>query len=438
MTTFRFCLGELLLASVLATEPGFNSSSIAETAAVAATNTVAPIDLAAVLRLAGAQNLDIQISRERLSEARAISEGTVWQFFPWISPGIAYRRHDNLTQDVAGNIVDVHKESYAVGPAIAAQVDLGDAIYRNLASRQLVNAADFALESQRQDSLLFASQAYFDLVKAHSAVGVASEASRISTNYLGQIQRAADAGLAFRGDVLRVQVQADRDRIGFRQAQEQEQVASAKLVQVLHLPPAVELTPNEQELTQLTLIPTNAALSSLVAQALSKRPELKQSQAFTEAARDSKNGAVYGPLIPSVSAQVFAGGFGGGRDGAGSTFGESEDYLVALGWRIGPGGLFDRSRVRATEARVRIADLAGQKLQDEITRQVIENHTRSQSLADQLLLAQRAAGAAAEALRFSQERTEFAVGNELSNAIAEHNKAQYGLARAIGGLSPQN
>ncbi|MCI0538177.1 MAG: TolC family protein [Verrucomicrobiales bacterium] len=417
----------------------------------ASMNHIQTIDLATTLRLAGAQHLDIQIARERLLEARANHESTLWQFFPWLSPGLTYRRHDNLTQDVIGNIIDVHKESYTIGPTISAQLEVGDAIYRNLAARQLVNAADYALESQQQDSLLAASQAYFDLVKAHAAVVVANEAVRISTNYLEQVQRAAEAGIAFRGDVLRVEVQSERNRITARQAQEQERVASARLVQVLHLETNLELVANEKELIPLSLVPTNTPVQSLVSEALSRRPELKQNRALAEAARTAKNGALYGPLIPSVGAQVFVGGLGGGRDGVGRTFGESEDYQVMLGWRIGPGGVFDRSRIRASEARLRIAQITGQKLLDEITRQVIEHHTRSQSLADQLGTAQRAAQAAEEALRLSEERKQFAVGNvletilaeqeltrarlDLSNAIAEYNKAQYSLLKALGSMS---
>ena len=45
--------------------------------------------------------------------------------------------------------------------------------------------------------------------------------------------------------------------------------------------------------------------------------------------------------------EVFVGGLGGGKDGSSSKFGESEDYQVSLGWRIGPGGLLDRGRIRA-------------------------------------------------------------------------------------------
>ena len=49
-----------------------------------------PIDLPTALRLAGAQNLDVQIAQAKLAEARANQDGAVAQFFPWIAPGISY------------------------------------------------------------------------------------------------------------------------------------------------------------------------------------------------------------------------------------------------------------------------------------------------------------------------------------------------------------
>src|SRR5205814_2532653 len=94
------------------------------------TNDINPIDLPTALPLANAQNLDIQIAREKLKEAKANHEGAVELFFPWISPGANYRRHENRIQDVVGNIIDADKQSYSVGGAITAQMDLGDAVYK--------------------------------------------------------------------------------------------------------------------------------------------------------------------------------------------------------------------------------------------------------------------------------------------------------------------
>jgi outer membrane protein TolC len=313
----------------------------------------------------------------------------------------------------------------------------------------LVKAADYGLESQRLDTIVAAAQGYFDLAKAQSAVGVAKEAVAISTNYQDQVQEAVSAGIAFKGDLFRVQVQTERNLLSLRQAQEQGRVAAARLAQTLQLDSTVELMPRENELFPLSLLDTNASLDSLVVQGLGARPELKQSRAFIEAARQARAGAIYGPLIPTLGAQVFAGGLGGGRDGTPRAFGETEDYEFTLGWRIGPGGLLDRGRIHATESRLRIARLSDQKARDAVTRQIVESLARVQSLRDQIATAHRALQAADETLRLTRQRKEFGVGAVLENiqaeqdltgsrleylnTIAEYNKAKYRLNQALGG-----
>jgi outer membrane protein TolC len=412
------------------------------------TNANYVIDLPTVLRLAGAQNLDVKIAREKLAEAKAIHGSAVASFFPWISPGIGYKRHDNNIQDVEGNIIEVHKQSYAPGATLAAQVDLGEAYYKELAAKQLVRAADHAVEAQRQNSVGHAAAGYFDLLAAQAAVRVATEAVNISSNYEAQVSRAVEAGLAFKGDALRVRVQTERNQLTLRRASEEQRVAAARLAQTLRLDPAVTLTPQNSELLPATLLQTN--LSSLVAEALMARPELKQNSAVIAAAKETEKGATYGPLVPTVGAQAFFGGLGGGKDNDWGNFRNQEDYAVGLSWRLGPGGLFDFDRQRATAARRKVTELTGEQLRDEITRQVVEAATRADSMRDQFATAQRAIAAAEESFRLAQQRKEFGVGivletiqaeQELTRArldylkaIAEFDKAQYALLRATGRL----
>jgi outer membrane protein TolC len=413
------------------------------------TNTY-PIDLPTALQLAGAQNLDVKIARERLAEARATHESAVSQFFPWVAPGIAYRQHNGKIQDVGGSIIDVSKYSYAPGATINAQVDFGDAIYKSLAAKQLVRAADHAVESQRQDSVLAAAQGYFDLALAQSSVGVANESLRIATNYDNQIQRAVEAGLAFKGDALRVRVQRERDQLALRQAIEQQRIAGARLAEVLRLDPTVELVSPDSDLAPLTLIETNTALDYIVQETLHSRPELKQNQALLASAKDTQTGAKYGPLIPTLGAQAYLGGLGGGHSGVSDSFGDSEDYLLGLSWRIGPGGLFDASRIHTSDARVRITQFADEKIRDDVVRQAVEAFTHWQSAADQLVTARNVLALAEESLRLAEQRKEFAVGvvleaiqaeQDLTRArldylktIADFNRAQYTLQKAIGKL----
>ncbi len=414
------------------------------------TNQTHPIDLPTALRLANARNIDIQIARSRLAEARANRDTALEKFFPWLSPGVGYRRHEGRIQDVGGPIFDADKQSYNVGGTFTAQLDLGDAIYQSLAAKQQAHAADFALDSQRQDSALAAVLGYYDLANARDLANIVNEALNISQEYQRQLHDAVAAGLAFKGDELRVQVQTERYQVALRQALEKQRLAAARLAEILHLDSSFELVPDAAELLPLTLVETNAPLDSLVKQGLKSRPELKESHSTISAARDSKNGAIYGPLIPSVGAQAFLGGLGGGKDSSTGNFGSSEDYALTVGWRIGPGGLFDFGRSRAAQARLETAKLSGAKLEDAITRQVVEGHTRVHSLLDQLGTAKQTLQTASETLRLTRERKQFGVGAVLEDiqaqqdltrarsdyvsTIAEYNKAEYLLNRAVGSL----
>jgi outer membrane protein TolC len=433
-----------------------SSSSLtnAPPGAVQTTNdSVYPIDLPTALRLAGARNLDVQIARERLNEAQANKQSAVEQFFPWVAPGISYHRRDGVAQAVpSGVISDAHFQSYSPGVSLTAQIALGDAIYNSLAAKQLVKVSDQALETQRQDTVLQAAQGYFELVKGKELVDVVNEAIRVSQEYERQLHEAVLAGVAFKGDELRVRTQTEQYRLGLERALEQERVAGVNLAQVLHLDPRVILAPQDNALAPVVLFPTNAAMGSLVEEALRTRPELKQSQATIAAARETKNGAAYGPLIPTIGAQVFGGGLGGGPDSGPSNFGAEGDYLVGLSWRIGPGGLFDAGRVNASKARLVSAQLSDSKLQDIIISQVVAGLVHVDSTGAQIQLAERNLATATEMLRLTRERKQFGVGivlediqaqqavtqarSDYVSAVAENDKAQYVLRRAVGG-SPE-
>jgi outer membrane protein TolC len=410
------------------------------------------IDLPSTLRLAGARNLDVQLAREKFAEAYAGEESAIERFFPWVTPGVAYRRHDNLIQNTEGVIEEVHKQSYAPGATIAAQTDIGDATFKSLEAHQLTKAARHGIDAQQQETILIAARGYFDLAAAHEAVGVAGEALRASTDYAAEIDRAVNAGIAFKGDALRVKVQQQRDEIALRRAEENVRLASAKLVQILHLDPIVELMPHDASIVPLSIVSPRESLDDLISQALAARPETQQNAALLSAAQHAKNGSIYGPLIPSVGGEAFFGGLGGGKDSETGHFGESEDYVALLTWRVGPGGLFDFGNIHARQARLRGAALAADKVIDQVANEVITSQTRVRSLADQIATAKESLSDAEEALRLGEQRKEFGVGvvletilaqqelsrvrNDYLNIVTDYDKAQYALLRALGRLSP--
>lgn len=429
------------------------SGSAAETQAQAAPAAAYPIDLATALRLAGANGVDVQIARERLQAAKANATIAVTQFLPWLSASANYRRHGGLIQDVVGNIVEADKASYALGGAINLQVDVGDAYFRTLAARQTSHAAEQGLEAQRQETLVRAAQAYFDLLVAQAVVGVAEQALQISQDYESQLHRAVDVGIALKGDELRVSVQTRRNQLSLQQATEQRRILAARLAEALRLDPAVELVGQDLELAPPAVVPETEAVDALVSEALAARPELKEAHALLQGAEQAEKGAVYGPLIPTVGGGAFFGALGGGKNNGPTTFGGSRDYVAAVGWRLGPGGLFDLGRIRSTRARREEARWNVEKLKDSVARQVVEARTRVLSQHEQFETAKEALTAAEQGLDLARGRKEFEVGVVLENilaeqdqtrarqdyarALGEYEKAQYGLSRALGRLGKQ-
>ena len=166
------------------------------------------------------------------------------------------------------------------------------------------------------------------------------------------------------------------------------------------------------------------------------------------AAKKTRDAATVGPLIPSLGAQAFLGGLGGGRGSSTGSFGDTESVALTLGWRLGPGGIFDSAREKSATARLAATSLAADKAKDEIIRQVVEAHTRVHSLTAQLATLKRALATAEEAFRLTRERKERGFGVVLENifaeqeltrarsdyvaAVAEFNKAQHTLLRATG------
>lgn len=409
-----------------------------------------PIDLPTALRLADAQNLDVQVARERVKEAMANRTSAIEQFIPWLAPGVTWHRREGVAQaSPSGVIGNAEYVGYSPGVGLNAQSTLGDAIYNSLATKQLVRASDEGLTAQRQDVAFQAANGYFELAKAKALVDVVREALATSQNYQQQLHDAVAIGIAFRGDELRVQTQSEHYQVVLRQALAQQRIAAIELARTLHLDASVELVPQAAELVPLTLFDSTTSVESLLDRAVRSRPEIRQTDALIAAGRATRDAAVYGPLIPTVGAQLFGGALGGGPDSAHRRVGAMRDYAFAVTWRIGPGGLFDRGRIDASKAQLAARELGDVKLKDVIAAEVIAGLTRVRALSDQIVLAEASMGTASEALRLTRDRRQFGVGIVLEDiqaqqavtqarsdyitAIAEFDKAQYALNKAVGG-----
>src|SRR5258708_31092031 len=154
------------------------------------------IDLATVLRLAGAQNLDVQLARNAVDEAHANYTSAVERFLPSFGPTASYFQHSGRGQRGEAPLLDVSQHSDAAGACLTAQIPVGDAIFTALQAHQLVAASDAGATAQERDSALAAAQQYFDLVKAQALVGVVDDSLSISQSYEQQLSEAVRIGIA--------------------------------------------------------------------------------------------------------------------------------------------------------------------------------------------------------------------------------------------------
>ena len=404
------------------------------------------IDLAAALRLAGINDIDLALVREAENLAKAADDAATLRFFPWLSAGAGYLKETGAAQAFGGKVSAVNQELYARSLAVNVPLDLGDALFEKLAARQLRSAAAYATEARRNDALLAAASGYFDLVNAAAAEDIAREALRISEDYEQQLERGYRAGLINRSELLRVTVQRQRGEVVLRQAQASLRRASAALATQLRLDPTISLEPAERLVAPLTLVPVDVSVKVLVKDALASRPELKASAATVTAAERERVATKYGPLIPSLTAQALYGQLRGGTDGNLSDYMSAHDYSIGLNWRFGPGGLFDFSRTEAADSQLRREQLADAKLHDVISQEVVDAYEVARAALDQMGLARRSVESAQESLKLSEQRREFGVyavleviqaqqdltqaRTDYAQALTQYAKAQYGLARA--------
>ena len=407
------------------------------------------IDLATALRLGGAKNLDVQLARNAVRQAEAKHAETRNRFFPWFTVGTGYHSLNGNTQDVAGNIVDVSKQSYQAGAGVVAELRLGEAIYQSLAARQRSTAAGHALESVRHNLYAEISAAYFDLLLAQAAMRLNEESRSLAADYQSQVAAAVTAGIAFEADQYRAQVQTLRHDLAIRKALEDVQLASARLCELLRLPNGLDLRGSSRELVPLEFISSAASLTAQVGRALDRRPELRSREALLEAARLDTEAIVKGPLIPDLSLRATTGGLGGGNNGHTGNFDESSEFIVGIGWRFGPGGIFDTARTASAQAVQEQEVILLDKTRLRVTREVLEAMARVRSIDTRLATTRKLLEATEKTYQLCRGRGATGVGGVLETLraeedlsfarlswfelVADYNKAQVALRRACGG-----
>jgi outer membrane protein TolC len=439
-----------------------------------------PIDLGTALRLAGAENPELLLARERVTEATARRQLAVAQALPNLNVGSNYDLHRGPLQQSAGNIINVNRDALYVGlganavgagsvnlPGLNYNLNVGEAWFAALAARQRVGAAAATSEAVRNDVLLRVCLAHLDLLRAEGRRAVAAK-NRAEAAEIARLTAAyADTGQGRKADADRAAVEVKRRDAELVQAEADTLTASARLAQLLNLDPTVRLKPVEGWAVPAALIPDPVPLPDLLATALLRRPELAARRAEVRAALYELSLAKVLPFSPTAVLGFSAGGFGGGSNliaqpggftaaagGPGVTgprFGNFDgrtDLDVVVFWTFRNLGVGNAALTRAADSRVRQTRLRELEVVNTIRAEVAEAFARVAARPAQIDAAEAAVRAGAEA--YSQDLTRIRAGQglplevvdsfrllararyDLLDAVTDYNRAQYQLWVALG------
>lgn len=424
-----------------------------------------PIDLASALRLAGANNLQVVIAGERVRQAQARLQGAEHQWLPSLNAGVGYNLHGGRVQDTRGEVLDTNRSALFVGggpnlgpapltgpagpPArLFLGLPLSDLLFAPLAERQLVQAANTARAATFNDMLLQVALAYLDLVHAQGQAAVAEESVKNAQELLRLVDSRVRAGTAPPADGLRARAErADRQRQRF-QAEEAVRVASAELVRLVRLDPAVILFPMEGEPAPVCLVDVNAPLPDLLAQGIASRPELAEHQALIQATLERLKQEHWRPWLPTMQVGLSAGGFGGGEGAFFGRFGDRTDFDALMVWELRNLGFGNQALKRDRASQHLQAQLTAEQLRDTIASQIARAYYQVQFRERQIEASRSQVQSAAEAvplnfkgilggdLRAIEAQQAVATlafaRSQYLTSVIDYNRAQFQLLRALG------
>ena len=433
--------------------------------AVAVDGTPFPVDLPTALRLAGAQNWNIELAAERVREARAAGDAAEAMWMPSLIGGVGYNYHDGQLQATPGTVTDVRRSSVFVGGGaltgnapltggsggplrLSVDLSLADAIFGPLVARQQLDFAVARESATFNDTLQDAALAYLGLVEAQGQLANRRADLLDAEALLRQTEAFVKAGKGSNADTTRIAADVERRRQRSAAAVRDVAVASALLARQLRLDPSTTLFALEEQAVPVDLLDESETLAGLVDTAVASRPELAAGRASVDATGSARTAEDWRPWLPHLLLGVSAGGFAGGPDGDFGRMDSRSDFDVLAVWQLDNLALGTSAAREAASSRERQAELTLSRTRDDVVTEVASAWHRLLASRKRLTISEERLKQAGESLRLHRLRIRSLVGLPLEaqqaveglsqarqdrlEAIIGFNREQVRLLRAIG------
>ncbi|HTU26785.1 MAG TPA: TolC family protein [Pirellulales bacterium] len=290
-------------------------------------DTVYPVDLCIVLRLADGRNPTIGLAREMIRENLALQRAASVLLLPTLNGGGTYVGHAGDLQRSTGAILDVSRQSFYYGggaqvwgsgtvniPAVMIYSHLGDAYFEPLAARQRTRMSEFDARATANTQLLDVTTFYLRLVAAEANLQIYQVSRRDMDEVVRGTGAFAEIGQGRRSDADRALTEArllDSQELA---VEERVVVAAARLSGALNLDPSTRLRARGGEIPIVDLVDGSYTLAALQQIAYENRPEIAARNAGVAMMETRVKQEKTRPLLPTVAIGFSGGVFGGGSN----------------------------------------------------------------------------------------------------------------------------
>lgn len=424
------------------------------------------INLRDVLLTASGQNLDVLESASLLQAQKYAYKNALTAFLPTINLGINQVGLDSKIQlplkstgVFPGSSMPVTAQVSQIALATPLTIPTsgftwtpiqgGRLLATTRSHRHQLHAARARLKSDISDTLLSATNAYWDLIFNSAVLQIRVAAVSTSDEQVRQNSSLAKHGKATSLDILQAKAQLSKDRQNLLDQQRIRRGSAIKLSRLLNSNLGQDLIPAETVLQKVRLISADVSGDQLLAMALTNRPELKQFEELRLAARQQINNA-RADLLPSVS-------LGGNILGIASKLGSmNPTYLLNFGvnWQLKGMGTTAATNIAQARWQARQAMLQANRVFLNVAEQVRNSYNETTTAERAIYEATDEVVSAQEELRLARLRMDNGLGTNLevltaqrdltqarvdqALALVRYNKSQTQLLHDIGLISVDN
>ena len=336
------------------------------------------ISLPAALRLTDAGAWDIVIATQQLQVAAAQLQGANVLWLPTITAGVDYQYHSGPVQAVDGSVSNTSHSNLYVGGSPLAIFAITDAIFTPLSARQVVRAQEANVQAARNDTATDMAQLYFQLLEAEADLASIMDVDRRAAELVTKAESLAP-GLIPEVELARVRAAKANIEQVVETARQRWRTFSAEVARIARLKPTVVLQPLEPPHMRVTLVAPASTPDELIPIALASRPELTFQQALAEAARERLRQERWRPLLPTFigrgggTTPPYPMAFGGYAAGQGTDLGgmtQRSDWDVSAVWTLQNFGLGNRALIRQRRSELDIARSQDFRFRDLVAQEV--------------------------------------------------------------------